>query len=191
MSLKPQRQPFRQGDEALNAVNPFRETAPAGEERHEKQAHCHAGHNIGVHHGNVVDGVQDISGPAAEAVKPNRGEGSRHGGNRGSQQRDQQRRVNTAHDKPVLEQGFVPVQRETLPHRAGIPGVEGKDNEQENGQVEKQEHQADEQTTAQTIGLFHNTIASSSPSPKWFMMTMHTTTMTIITREMAAPRWGL
>ena len=47
------------------------------------------------------------------------------------------------------------------------------------------------EAVADAMILFHSITACSSPSPKWFMTHMQTTTMTIITRAIALPRWGL
>ena len=49
----------------------------------------------------------------------------------------------------------------------------------------------EEQAVAQIGFLFHGITACSSPSPKRFITHIHATTMTIITRAMAEPRWGL
>lgn len=38
---------------------------------------------------------------------------------------------------------------------------------------------------------FHSITACSSPSPKRFITSIHTTTMAIITSAIAAPSWGL
>ena len=91
---------------------------------------------------------------------------------------------------PVLEELVVPVQGEAAPHGVGLGVVEGEDDEHEDGGVEEEEHQYQEQPGEDSV-LFHRTTASPSPSPKRFMIPMLTRTMTIITREMAEPRWGL
>ena len=126
-----------------------------------------------------------------KAVQADGGEGPRHGGNQSGQQRDQQGDIDALHDNPVLEQLPVPVQGKTLPHRAAVPGVKREDNQQKDGRVQKEEHQADEKPAAKARLLFHSITACSSPSPKWFITTIHTTTTIIMTMEMAAPRWGL
>ena len=67
--------------------------------------------------------------------------------------------------------------------------IEREDNQQNNRSVEKQEYQNHEYPVKQRIVPFiHSITACSSPSPKRFITTMQITTMTIMTREMAAPR---
>ena len=188
---KAQGQPLGEDNEALDAVEPHGKVPPEGEKGHEKQAHGHAGYNIGVHHGDVVHRVQNRPGPPPEAVKPDGGKGARRGGDGRGQQGDQQRGVHAAHDEPVLEEGFVPVQGKAGPDDVAVALIKGKDNQQKNGRVEEQEDQGHQGPAAQAVLSFHSITACSSPSPKRFMTTMQTTTMTIITREMAAPSWGL
>ena len=78
-----------------------------------------------------------------------------------------------------------------IPYKTEDFREKGENDKQENGKVEEQEYQSHKQAVSNTALLFHSITACSSPSPKWFMTTMHTTTTSIITREMAAPRWGL
>ena len=186
-----QGQPLRQDHHALYAVEPPGEAAPEGEEGHEEQAHGHAGHNVGVHHGDAVHCAQRRPGAPPEAVKADGGEGPGHRGDGRRQQGDQQGRVDAAHDEAVLEEGLVPVQGEARPDDVAVAFIKGEDDQQQDGRVEKQEDQGRQDPASGTAPALHRITACSSPSPKRFMTTMQTTTMTIITREMAAPSWGL
>ena len=174
----------------LRAVEPGREVGPEGEKRHKEQTHGDAGDDIGVHHGDVVDGVQHAAGAPAEAEKADGREGAGGGGDGGGQQGDQQGGVHALHDEPVRKELLIPVQGKTAPDDVAVALVEGKDDEQEDGGVQEQKHQGHEKAVEGGI-LSHSITACSSPSPKRFMTHMQTTTMTIITREMAAPSWGL
>ena len=169
-------------------VEPGGEAAPTAEKRHEQQAHGNTGDDIRVHHGDVVDGHQRIPDPAAHGIEADGGEGPGHGGDHGGQQGDQQGSIHALHDEPVAEQLGVPVQGKALPDHVAVACVEGKDDQQDDGGVEKHEHQHHKQAAEKRIVLFHIITACSSPSPKRFMTTMQMTTITIITREMAAPR---
>ena len=82
----------------------------------------------------------------------------------------------------------VPMEGEALPDHVAVAGVKGKDDQQHDGRVEEHEHQRHKQAVQKRIVLLHIITACSSPSPKRFMTTMQMTTITIITREMAAPR---
>ena len=83
----------------------------------------------------------------------------------------------------------VPMEGEALPDHVAVAGVKGKDDQQHDGRVEEHEHQRHKQAVQKRIIiLLHIITACSSPSPKRFMTTMQMTTITIITREMAAPR---
>ena len=77
---------------------------------------------------------------------------------------------------------------EALPDHVAVAGVKGKDDQQHDRGVEEHEHQRHKQAVQKRIILLHIITACSSPSPKRFMTTMQMTTITIITREMAAPR---
>ena len=183
-------QPGGQFHQTLYAVKPLGDIAPVLEEGGEEQAQRNTGDNIGVHHGDVVHRQQGIAGASAHAVQADGGKGAGDGGDHGGQQGNQQRGIHAFHDNAVLEQLFVPVQREALPDHAALTGVEGEDDQKKDGGVQEQEHQSHKQASGGVI-LFHSIIASSSPSPKWFITTMQATTTTIMTMEMAAPRWGL
>ena len=169
-------------------VEPGGEAAPTAEKRHEQQAHGNAGDDIRVHHGDVVDGHQRIPDPAAHGVKADGGEGPGHGSDDGGQQGHQQGGVYTLHDDPVAEELCVPMEGEALPDHVAVAGVKGKDDQQHDGRIEEHEHQRHKQAVQKRIVLLHIITACSSPSPKRFMTTMQMTTITIITREMAAPR---
>ena len=82
----------------------------------------------------------------------------------------------------------VPMEGEALPDHVAVAGVKGKDDQQHDGRIEEHEHQRHKQAVQKRIVLLHIITACSSPSPKRFMTTMQMTTITIITREMAAPR---
>ena len=89
-----------------------------------------------------------------------------------------------------MEQLGIPGEGEAPPHCAGIGLIKGKDDEDEDGGVEEQEAQAHKDPAEGSVAS-HSTATPSSPSPKRFIRPMHTMTTTIITREMALPRWGL
>ena len=73
-----------------------------------------------------------------------------------------------------------------------LPALKEKTISSDDGGVEEHEHQHHKQAVQRRmLSLFHIITACSSPSPKRFMTTMQMTTITIITREMAAPSWGL
>ena len=77
------------------------------------------------------------------------------------------------------------------PHTALLlESLKEKHDEHEDGGVEEEEHQQDEQPGERSVSL-HSSTASPSPSPKRFITPMQMRTITIITREMALPRWGL
>ena len=169
------------------------QVVPAAEGGHKEQAHGHTGDDVGVHHGNVVDGEQRLPELPAHGVQANGAEGAHHRGNEGGQHRHQQGVVHTLDNQLILEQLGIPPQGEALPHHAGVCGVEGVENEQQNGGIEEEEHHTDEDAVAQAVFLVqtHSITACSSPSPKRFIIHMQATTMTIITRAMAEPRCGL
>ena len=174
--------------ENAQGVEPRGKMPPAVEKRHEQQTHGNAGDNIRIHHGNVVDGHQRIPDFAAHGIEADGGKSTGDGGDHRCQQGHQQGGVDALHDEPVAEELGIPVQREALPDHVAVACVEGKDDQQDDGGVEKHEHQHHKQAVEKRIVLFHIITACSSPSPKRFMITMQTTTITIITREMAAPR---
>ena len=184
-------QPGGQLDKALQAVEPDGKVAPEVEKRHKEQTQGHAGDDVGIHHGDVVDGHQRVPDAPAHGIKTDGGKGAGYGGDDGREQGDQKRGIDALHDQPVPEELFIPLQGETLPDGIAVAGVEGKDDEQHDGSVQKDEHQSHEHTAEKGIGPFHSITACSSPSPKRFITTMHTTTISIITSEMAAPSWGL
>ena len=171
----------------LYTVDPGCELAPQTKERHKEQTHGDAGYDIGVHHGNVVNRGQEIAVTAAQGVEADGCECAR----KGSDQRDQQGGIDTPHDQTVMEQLLVPVQGEACPDGVTAAFVERKDDQQQNGSVQEQEYQSGKRSVERRVFPFHSITACSSPSPKRFMTTMHTTTMIIMTREMAAPRCGL
>ena len=185
-------QPLRQDHKGLPAVDPDGEAVPAAEEGHKEQAQGNARHDIRVHHGDVVHRGQDVPGTAAHGVEADGGEGPGEGGHDGGEEGDQERRIDALHDEAVVEELPIPVEGEALPDAGAGARVEGENDEDEDGRVEEEEGQPNEEAAAETggSGLSHSITACSSPSPKRFIMTMQTTTMTIITREMAAPSWG-
>ena len=186
-------QTLRQGDEGLPAVDPHGEAVPAAEEGHKEEAQGNARHDVRVHHRDVVHRGQDVPGTAAHGVEADGGKGPGEGGSDGGKQRHQQRRIDALEDEAVVEELSVPVEGEALPDAGAGSRVEGEDDEDNNGRVKEEEGQRDEEAAARPVGYgpSHSITACSSPSPKRFMMTMQTTTITIITREMAAPSWGL
>ena len=185
-------QALRQHHQRLPRIHPPGESAPAVEEHHEQQAQADAGDDIRIHHGDVVDGVHRRTTAAAHGVQADGGEGAGDGRHDGGQQRHQQRGIDAVHNEPVGEKGLVPLQGEALPHAGAGTGVEGKDDQDDDGCIEKQEHQRHQQPVAKAIlGAAHSFTACSSPSPKRFITSIHTSTMIIITSEMAAPSWGL
>ena len=117
------------------------------------------------------------------AAVPDGGDHSRQGGDR---QCDRQR----IEDHVVLEELPVPVQGKAGPHRLALGGVEGKDHQDQDGGVEEKKNQEHKQAADESVFL-HRTVTPSSPSPKRFITAIQTRTMTIITRDMAEPRWGL
>ena len=169
-------------------VEPGGEAAPTAEKRHEQQAHGNTGDDIRVHHGDVVDGHQGVTNFAAHGIEADGGEGAGHGGDEGGQDGDGERRTQGAQNFAVLEQLPVPVQGEAGPDGAALAAVEGEYDQYENGGVQKEEDQGHEQAASDTAFVSHSMTAVSSPSPNRFMTTMQMTTITIITREMAAPR---
>ena len=171
----------------LHAVEPVGEITPESKKGYKEQAHRHTGDNISIHHGNIVHRVQKIPLPPPETVEPDSGEGPGKCGNRRGKQGHQQGCVDAPEDQPIMQQLPVPVQGKAGPDDIAVPGVEGKDNQQKNRRVEKHEHQGGKHPAQGRIPAFHSITACSSPSPKRFMTTIHTTTITIITREMAAP----
>ena len=173
--------------EQAQRVEPGRKAAPAVEESDEQQAQGYAGDDVRVHHGDVVHGHQRLPDLAAHGVEADGGKGSGHGGDHGGQQRHQQGGVYALHNEPVVQQLAVPFQREALPDHVALACVEGKNDEQDDGRVQKHEHQHHKQAVQERIVLVHIITACSSPSPKRFMTTMQMTTMIIITREIAAP----
>ena len=86
---------------------------------------------------------------------------------------------------------IIPVKGKSLPHSVTLTRIERKDDEQKDWGIQEQEDQAHEQAASGMTRFVHSITACSSPSPKWFITTMQATTTTIITIEMAAPRWGL
>ena len=188
-----QGQPLRQRHQGLPAVDPAGERAPAVEEHHEQQTQADAGDDVRVHHGDVVDGHQRLPGLAAHGVEADGSKRAGHGGDDGGQQGHQQRGIDAVHDEPVLQQLGVPVEGEALPHAGAVAGVEGEHDEDDDGRIEEQAHQDHQNAVADGVAfsLSHSITACSSPSPKRFMTSIQITTTTIITREMAAPSWGL
>ena len=186
-------QPLRQHDERLPAVDPSGKCAPAVEEHHKQQAQADARDDIGVHHGDIIDGQQAVAGLAAHTVKADGGKSAGDGGDDCSQQGHQQRDIHAVHDETILEQLRVPVEGKALPHTGAGTGVEGKHDQDDDGGVQKQARQDHQQAVACGIGaaLSHSITACSSPSPKRFITSIQMTTMIIITSEMAAPSWGL
>ena len=160
---KAQHQPVGQLHRALDGVEPPGEGPPALKEGHEKQAQGYAGDDVGVHHGDVVHREQGVPLFPAQAVQADGGKGARRGGDGGGQQRNQQGGVDALHNQPVLEQLIVPVEGEPPPHGAAVPGVEGEHDEQENGQIQKQEGQADKEAAADTVFCFTGTRPPSWP----------------------------
>ena len=151
---------------ALHAVEPPGEAPPALEEGHKEQAQAHAGDDVGIHHGDVVDHQDGVPLPAAEAVEADGGEGPGGGGDHRGQEAHQQGHVEALHDEPVLEELPVPVEREAPPHGAGIPSVEGEDDEQDDGQVQEEEHQADQKAAPGAVSFFHLNALLSLPCGK-------------------------
>ena len=148
---KAQCQPVREGRRAAPPYKP----PPKLEGRHKEQAQRHARHNVRVHHGDVVHRQENVPPPLGEAVEPNGGEGPGGGGDDCRQQGDEEGHIDTLDDEAVLEQGGVPVEGEALPHRAGIPGVEGEDDQQEDGGVQEEKHQGNHQAAAHAVLVFH------------------------------------
>ena len=186
-------QPLRQHHRRLPGVHPPGKGAPSVEEHHEQQAQADAGDDIRVHHGDVVDGIDDGPAPPAHGVQANGGKRARNGRHNGGQQRHHQGSVHAVHNQAVRQQGLVPFQGKALPDAGAGARVEGENDENDNGCVQKQEHQRHQHPIADAVLLAagHSITACSSPSPKRFITSMHTSTMIIITREMAAPSWGL
>ena len=89
-----------------------------------------------------------------------------------------------------MEQLYIPVQGEATPDPIALGGVEGKDDEQDDGGVQENVHQQGKYPGGNAM-LSHSTATPSSPSPKRFIMAIRISTITIITRAMAEPRWGL
>ena len=180
----------------IGALHHRKTVEPGGEVRQhltgkdKEQHHRDAGDDVRVGQGDVVHRQARGAGPAAHGGKA-QGRGSAgDGGDDGGQNGHQQRGLEGVQHRPVLEQFQVPVQSETAPYRVGLGVVEGKDDQYEDGSIEEEEHDDQKKSGNKTV-LFHRTTASPSPSPKRFMIPMLTRTMTIITREMAEPRWGL
>ena len=184
---------FGQHHGALPGVDPPGKAAPPVEEHHKQQRQADAGDNIGVHHGDVVHRHQRVPPSAAHGVKADGGKGARDGGDHRGQQAHQQRDVHAAHDDLVVEQLSVPVEGEALPHAGAGALVKGENNQDKDGRIQEQRHQRHQKAVEKPVGLLslHSITACSSPSPKRFITSMHTTTMIIITRLMAAPSWGL
>ena len=124
-------------------------------------------------------------------ARPMACKGARHSGNQRGKHGYQQRGIDTLHNEAVLEQLRIPVQGEALPHRAAVAGIEGEDDENENRRIQEYEYQRHEDAVSQQMLPFHSITACSSPSPKRFITSIHTTTMAIITSAIAAPSWGL
>ena len=185
-----QGEPGGQHQQGLDRVEPEGEVLPQGEEGHEKQAHGNAGDDVGVHHGDVVYCGEGVPGAPAQAVEADGGKGAGDGGDHRGQQRHQKGGVEASHDDPVLKQLPVPVEGKAPPDYVTVILVEGEDDEQNDGGVEKEEDQ-ERKKTAEGGVFLHSTTACSSPSPKRFITHIQSTTMTIITRAMAAPSWGL
>ena len=74
-----------------------------------------------------------------------------------------------------------------------LPALKEKTMSRKMGAYRKKKDQEHEQPVEETVFLLqaHSITACSSPSPKWFMTHMQAITMSIITRAMALPRWGL
>ena len=90
-----------------------------------------------------------------------------------------------------MEQLCIPVKGKAFPDHVAVAGIEGKDDQQHDGRIEEQKRKQHEQAVKKRIVLFHIITACSSPSPKRFITAMQITTIIIMTREIAAPSWGL
>lgn len=135
--------------------------------------------------------IQGRAPPPPHTGQANGCKGARHSGNQRGKHGYQQRGIDTLHNEAVLEQLRIPVQGEALPHRAAVAGIEGEDDENENRRIQEYEYQRHEDAVSQQMLPFHSITACSSPSPKRFITSIHTTTMAIITSAIAAPSWGL
>ena len=186
-------QPLGQYDHALPRVDPCGNGAPAVKHYHEQQAQTYARDNIGVHHGDVVHRRQGIACLAAHTVEADGGKRTAHGGDDGGKEGDKQRNIHAVHNETVVQKLGIPVEREALPHGGAVSFVEGENNQDEDGGIEEQTHQQHQQAIARVVLLTsdHSITACSSPSPKRFITSMQMTTTAIITKEMAAPSWGL
>ena len=173
----------------LRLVEPDGKGLPQAEKGHEQQTHGDAGDDLRIHDGNVVHRHQGRAPP--HTGQANGCKGARHSGNQRGKHGYQQRGIDTLHNEAVLEQLRIPVQGEALPHRAAVAGIEGEDDENENRRIQEYEYQRHEDAVSQQMLPFHSITACSSPSPKRFITSIHTTTMAIITSAIAAPSWGL
>ena len=176
-------QPEPQPQAAEQAVE-----GPQGQ--HEQQHHGHAGDDVRVGQGDVVDGHADGAGSPLHVGKADGGGGARHGGDGRGEDGHQQGGLEGLQHIPVLKQLRVPLEGEAAPDRAALGGVEGEGHQHQDGGVQEDEDQNQKELAENSVA-FHSSTASPSPSPKRFIIPMHTSTITIITREMAEPRWGL
>ena len=156
----------------------------------EQEHHRHAGNDIRVGQGDVVHGQADPPAPAAHAEKTDGGGGAQQGGDDRRQHREDQGGAQSPQQAGILKELQIPLEGKALPDPVAPPGVKGEDDEQGDGGVEEQVYQ-NGKDPGRNPALAHRTATPSSPSPKRFMTAMHTRTMTIITRAMAEPRWGL
>ena len=168
-------------------------TKAQGEAQHipreyEQQHQAHAGDDVGIGHGDVVDGHKQVPGPPLHGVEADSRRRAQDRGNQRRQHRHREGGAESAEDLLVLEQLLIPMQGEAGPDRAALGVVEGEDDQHGNGQVQKQEHQYIEYLGDNRIPILHHIItAPSSPSPKRFIMSMAIITSSSIIREMALP----
>ena len=159
---------------------------PGGaEHKYEHQHQRHAGHDLRVDHRQIVDCHKHMAQPFVHAVHSHRRGGADDGGDRCRQHRDQQRDPQRFQNQLVVEQILVPPQREAFPFHTAFAIVEGKDDQQHDGGIQKQKNQR----VVDTGQHFHIVIPPiSSVSLSTSRITaMHSSISTISTSDSAAP----
>ena len=129
---------------------------------------------------------QNGAGTAFHGEETDGCQSAEHSGNDGGQQSNAQGNAKGVDNGFILKQICIPMQRESGPYHAVFRIIKRKNDQHQDRRIQENINQ-NIINSGDSESSVHSSTASSSPSPKRFMIPMQISTTIIIIREIALP----